>query len=145
MSRIDSPWLRRLICIGRLLMPSTLSARDEGFRDVSHRKYRLPWACALVLAGLSFSAPAMADYWFEVIDTSQLKYLVASDSHVYLRNLNQFDSTVLGCCYNYWIDVSTTSGQAMWATLLAKIQTQQSIWIFVSSQTAPGSVYLGDL
>jgi len=110
---------------------------------------RLHWLLwtnlVLLLGGLSLSAPALADYWFHVPDTSQLKYVAGNDSKIYLRNLSQFDSTVLGCCYNYWIDVSTPGGQAIWATLLTKIQSAQGIWIFVSSQTAQGPVYLGDL
>ena len=99
----------------------------------------------LGLAGIGLSVPALADYWFHVPDASQLKYIVGADSKVYLRNLNQFDSTVLGCCYNYSIDLTTASGPATWATLLAKIEAQQGIWIFVGSQTAPSYAFVGDL
>ncbi len=108
---------------------------------------RVPWflAFALCLSGIGVSAPALADYWFYVPDASQLKYIIGSDSKIYLRNLNQFDGTVLGWCYNYWIDLAALSGPAIWATLLAKIETQQGIWIFVGSPTAPGYAYVGDL
>ena len=111
----------------------------------ARRMFRSLWMNLALLSGLALSAPAFADYWFQVPDSSQLKYVVGNDSKVYLRNLNQFDSTVLGCCYNYWIDLSTAAGRAQWATLLAKIQSGQEVWIFVTSQTAQGTVYLGDL
>ena len=100
---------------------------------------------ALGLASIGASVPALADYWFHVPDASQLKYTIGTDSKVYLRNLNQFDGAVLGCCYNYWIDLSTISGPAIWATLLAKIEAQQDIWIFVGSPTAPSYAYVGEL
>jgi hypothetical protein len=91
-----------------------------------------------LVLGAVFSLDARADYWFKVNDASQIQYLIGSPQ-IYLRNLNTFDSTVLGCCYNYWIDVSTDAGKAACATLLAKIQTQQPIWIYTSSQTVAGS------
>lgn len=97
------------------------------------------WMAAFLLIGAAFSLDARADYWFKVNDASQITYLVGNPQ-IYLRNLNTFDSTVLGCCYNYWIDISTDAGKAAWATLLAKMQTQQAIWIYVTSQTVGGSV-----
>jgi hypothetical protein len=100
---------------------------------------------AAALIGLGASVPALADYWFQVPDASQLKYVISVDGKVYLRNLNQFDSAVLGCCYNYWIDLTSSQGPAVWATLLAKIEAQQEIWIFVGSPTAASYVYVGDL
>jgi hypothetical protein len=109
------------------------------------RRTRRILGFALGLAGIGVSVPALADYWFHVPDASQLKYTIGADSKVYLRNLNQFDSTVLGCCFNYWIDLTSVQGPATWATLLAKIEAQQGIWIFVGSQTAPSYAYLGDL
>ena len=97
------------------------------------------WMGGLLIFGAAFCLEARADYWFKVNDASQIQYMVGSPQ-IYLRNLNTFDSTVLGCCYNYWIDVSTDAGKAAWATLLAKVQTQQPIWIYIASQTVAGSV-----
>jgi hypothetical protein len=34
---------------------------------------------------------------------------------------------------------------AVWATLLAKMEAQQGVWIFVGSQTAASYVYVGEL
>jgi hypothetical protein len=96
------------------------------------------WIAAFLAFGFAFSLDARADYWFKVNDASQIQYLIGSPQ-IYLRNLNTFDSTVLSCCYNYWIDVSTDAGKASWATLLAKMQAQQAIWIYIASQTVAGS------
>jgi hypothetical protein len=96
-----------------------------------------------LVSGVAFSLEARADYWFKVNDASQIQYFVNStpnSTQIYLRNLNTFDSTVLGCCFNYWVDISTDLGKAIWATLLAKIQAQQPIWIYITSQTAAGPV-----
>ena len=110
--------------------PSTRRNRLNGLRA---------WMAAFLLIGAAFSLDARADYWFKVNDASQIQYFI-SGPQIYLRNLNSFDSTVLGCCYNYWVDISTDPGKAAWATLLAKMQTQQPIWIYVASQTVAGSV-----
>ena|ERR1700730_12904873 len=95
---------------------------------------------SMLLIGTAFSLQARADYWFRVSDASQIQYLIDSGQRVYLRNLNTFDTTVLGCCYNYWIDLSTEGGKAQFATLLAKIETREHIWIYLLSQTVPGAV-----
>jgi len=88
----------------------------------------------------STAAPAEATYWFKVNDASQIQYQIGPPDRIFLRNLSQFDGTVLGCCYNYWIDLSTAAGKAQWATLLAKMQAKESIWIFVMSQTQVGTI-----
>jgi hypothetical protein len=99
----------------------------------------------MLLAGVAFSFQARADYYFKISDASQLQYVMTNDQRVYLRNLNQFDGTVLGCCFNYWIDLTNEAGRAQWATFLAKIEAREEIWVFVLSQTQGGAVYLGDL
>jgi hypothetical protein len=97
---------------------------------------------SLLLVGTTFSFQARADYWFRVSDASLIQYQIAPPSQVLLRNLNSFDSTVLGCCYNYWIDLSTDAGRAMWATLLTKMEAREPIWVWVTSQTAGGAVMI---
>ena len=82
---------------------------------------------------------------FELVtinDASQLKYHMGpTGARVYLRNLNDFNSSVLGCCFNYWIDTSTDLGKAMWSTLLSKILTSGYINIGVDSATQQGHLY----
>lgn len=100
-----------------------------------------------LLIGTAFSLQARADYWFRVADASQIQYLTDGGSRIYLRNLNSFDATVLGCCYNYWIDVSNDAGKAAWATVLTKIEAKEHIWLYLagsSSQTVASLVIVGD-
>jgi hypothetical protein len=102
---------------------------------------------ACLLAGSAYSLDARADYWFRVADAGQIQYLSDGGTRIYLRNLNSFDSSVLGCCYNYWIDVSTDAGKAAWAALLSKIEAQEHIWLYLlgpQSQTVASLVVVGD-
>jgi len=102
---------------------------------------------SVLLVGTAISLPARADYWFRVADASQIQYLTDGGTRIYLRNLNSFDATVLGCCYNYWIDVSTEAGRAAWVTVLAKIEAKEHKWLYLvgsSSQTVVSSVIVGD-
>lgn len=96
--------------------------------------------CTLVASG-----PAQAAvHYFRIADASQIQWLMQPDSgaaRVYLRNLNQFDSSVLGCCYNYYIDLETTGGRAAWAALLSNAAQGKSIWVSVASQTQAGVIY----
>lgn len=50
---------------------------------------------------LGMCSIAHATYWFRVADAGQIRWLLANDGNGYLRNLNSFDGSVLGCCYNY--------------------------------------------
>jgi len=127
---------------GEFLSPQespALNVSRESRRQKKRMSRLRAWMGAFLVLGAAFSLDARADYWFKVNDASQIQYFVNS-SQIYLRNLNTFDSSVLGCCFNYWIDISTDSGKAIWATLLAKMQAQQPIWIYITSQTVAGSV-----
>jgi hypothetical protein len=116
-------------------------------QDQEARMLRNLMLVGLFLVGTVFSLQARADYWFRVADASQIQYLTDGGSRIYFRNLNSFDATVLGCCYNYWIDVSTDAGKAAWATVLAKIEAKEHIWLYLpgsSSQTVASPVIVGD-
>jgi len=106
--------------------------------------FRNSLMASVLLIGTAFSLDARADYWFKVSDASQIQYLISGSggNQVILRNLNSFDSTVLGCCYNYWIDLTSDGGKAMWATLLAKMEAREPIWVYVTSQTVGGPVLI---
>ena len=96
--------------------------------------------------GLSFLPRAVASHWFRVPDASQLRWLLDSSEHVYLRNLNSFDSTVLGCCYNYYLDLTTNLGRQQWASLQVRMANGSSVWISVNSQTQSGAIdFVADL
>ncbi len=79
-----------------------------------------------------------ASDWITIPDMSQLSYQV-TDNKVWLRNVNQFDGTWLGCCTAYYIDLSTDSGKATWSTMLTKIATKDKYNIGVIDKTQTGS------
>jgi len=76
-------------------------------------------------------------------DASKLTWQMQG-SKVFLRNLNEFKSSFLPCCYNFYIDTTTPTGKAQWATLLTKITAGQPIYIGVDDPAQIGPVtYLG--
>jgi hypothetical protein len=126
--------------------PSALNSIFRGNRaDIKKgwNMLRTIWMSVFMLIGMVFSLDARADYWFKVNDASQIQYLIGQ-TQIYLRNLNSFDASVQGTApwsdYNYWIDLSTDVGKACWATLLAKMEAREPIWIYITSQTANGAV-----
>ena len=99
----------------------------------------------LVLAVLVFAPTAQASDFLRIDDASQIKWQITSNNEVYLRNLDAFDSSYLGCCYNYWFDASTGAGQSFLAALLAKAAAGTSINIGVVDKTIASQVnYVGD-
>ena len=94
-------------------------------------------ACLTLLA---WSPPTYADDAVIVPDPALLKWQLASDGKVYLRNLNEFDPTFLGCCYNFSIDLATTVGKNLWAALLTQIAMGKPLYLFVSNKAQPSPV-----
>lgn len=70
------------------------------------------------LVGTIASRSASAEVYVSVPDASLVKYQVQV-SGVALRNLNDFNASALGCCYNYWIDTTTQVGKDVFAAFLA--------------------------
>jgi hypothetical protein len=104
-------------------------------------------ALSVLLLGTTFSPQSRADYWFKVNDASLIQFLNDGGTRIYLRNLDSFDSTVLGCCFNYWIDLSTDAGKAAWTTILERRRQHEEIWLYLvgtSSRTVPSLVIIGD-
>jgi hypothetical protein len=99
------------------------------------------WMGAFLALGTGFSLDAHADYWFRVSDTSQIQYLVGSPQ-ICLRNLNTLRQHCLGLLLQlldrHFIK-PTSGGKAAWATLLARMVSQQPVCIYISSQIAPGA------
>ncbi|KRA61533.1 hypothetical protein ASD79_05275 [Caulobacter sp. Root655] len=69
-----------------------------------------------------------------VPDASVLQYGVSYDAKVYFRNLNQVDASWLGCCYNYWIDVSTDTGRAQFSAFLTAKASHSRIVFFIADK-----------
>lgn len=72
-------------------------------------------------------------------DASTLKWQLYQ-SKVWFRNLDIHDSTFLGCCYNYWIDLTTDEGKAMWSAVLSAMHAADSIVVGVQSKTSSNQV-----
>ena len=96
------------------------------------------------MIALLISAPAGASSGIVINDPSNLLYAV-QDGKVYLRNLNTYASDWLPCCYNYWIDLSTDNGKAMFSALLAHKLSGKRLSIWKDDPTTAGPIgILGD-
>ena len=82
----------------------------------------------------------LADDGVHVPDMSLLSWQIDSAGKVYLRNLSQFDSTFLGCCYNHYIDTTTSGGKIMWSAALSHIAMGKPMTFYVVSKSAAGPV-----
>jgi hypothetical protein len=101
-------------------------------------------AAISAIAALLVSAPAGASSGIIINDASTIQYAV-QDGKVYLRNLNIYESDWLPCCYNYWIDLSTDTGKAMFSALLAHKLSGKRLTIYKVDPTAAGPIdILGD-
>jgi hypothetical protein len=93
----------------------------------------------LVLGAVTMR-PACAETWVYVPDMSQLKYQLYPGGLIYLRNLSDFSSAALGCCYNYWIDTTTQDGRNSWATMLSAIAQHSPLYLGIPDGQAQGIV-----
>ena len=100
----------------------------------------------ICIFGLMSVAPSKADDFVRISDASSLKWFqVNAGGQIYLRNLSDFDSAFLGCCFNYYIDLNSVAGRALWATMLVKMSAKQPIYLAVGSASAGGVIiYAGD-
>jgi hypothetical protein len=89
---------------------------------------------------LLFLNPAHADDAVRITDASQLNWTIDSSGKVWLRNLNQFDSTFLGCCYNFYIDTTTQYGMLIWGSVQVAAVTSSPLTLYVSSKATAGNV-----
>ncbi len=86
------------------------------------------------------SATSASDFML-VSDMSKLHYQI-SGTRVFFRNLHTFDNTWQGCCYSYYLDISTDLGKVTWSTMLAKIAMKESYYIGVADKTQSQSEVL---
>jgi hypothetical protein len=86
------------------------------------------------------SSAACADDAVTVPDLHQLSWQVHHSGKVYLRNLSQFDSTFLPCCFNHYIDTATEGGRTMWSAMLTNLALGKAMTFYVSSKSAAGPV-----
>jgi hypothetical protein len=83
--------------------------------------------------------PARAADTIAIDHPETIKYAI-SDNKVYLRNLNDYDSTWLGCCYNYYFDLTTDGGKAMFSTFLSYRLAGQRLVLYKTSWTIAGPI-----
>lgn len=95
---------------------------------------------AILACGALVAAPAFAIAYVQVTDASQLSYSTEPSGKVWLRNLNAFNSSALGCCWNYSIDPSTPEGKNIWVLLLMAMAQGQAINLGVPDGYAAGAV-----
>jgi len=98
--------------------------------------------CAALLATALLAIPGVSQAyaWVWVANVSQLQYQTNPDGRVYLRNLNQFNASAAGCCYNYYFDTNTAEGKAIFALFLAKAAQGAGLQIGVPNGFAPGVI-----
>lgn len=94
------------------------------------RLFRVAVALALV------SLPRMAAAeTLQVNDASQLKWSIYAGK-AYFRNFNEIEGSWQGCCYAYYIDLSTDEGKAMFSVFLTRNAARQPITFWVVDKTA---------
>lgn len=97
------------------------------------------WTIAVALGTLLFVGRAYADQYIHVPNAAQLSFQTGG-SLIYIRNLNTFDSSALGCCYNYWIDTGTAEGAEIFSILLMDVSLGQPITLGVPNNYASGAI-----
>ncbi|CAH7176585.1 conserved exported hypothetical protein [Vibrio chagasii] len=75
--------------------------------------------------------------YIHVNDMSLVKYQATKDNKIYFRNLSQFNSDVTGCCYAFYLDISTDFGKAAWSTMLMKMASKQDLYLYVTESRPP--------
>jgi hypothetical protein len=70
-----------------------------------------------------------------VSDASQLKWSIYAGK-VYFRNFNEIEASWQGCCYAYYIDLSTDEGKAMFSVFLTRNTAHLPISFWVADKTA---------
>lgn len=76
--------------------------------------------------------------YVRVTDVSQVKYVATPDGKIYLRNLDQFAS-VPGCCWNYYIDTTTSEGCIIRSLFLTTAAQGKSLNFGVPDNNAAGA------
>jgi len=99
------------------------------------------------LASIVLAAAAslvQATEFLYIPNMSLVKWQMASNGVVYFRNLNEFHAGWLGCCYNFWLDTTTSAGKSAWASILLKSAGSLPLWFAASDPNAPGAItYVG--
>lgn len=99
------------------------------------RKLQISFAVAAACCGSELPA---ADF-LDIPNAAGIRYTIEG-TKLNLRNLNAYDATWLGCCYNYYIDITTDAGKSMFSSLLSSILTGGRTLIGVNNKFLAGPV-----
>ena len=103
-------------------------------------KRKMIFLMSLLLSQLGVTSLAHAAGKYVLLDdVGRLKYQMGSDGVVWFRNLNEFDATVTGCCYAFYLDTTTGNGKSLWALVLMKMASNGSLYLHVSDTSPPTS------
>ena len=94
----------------------------------------------IVLLLLFITLPSNAEDWITVNDMSQIKWQIVPNGKVYFRNLNEFNSRALACCYNYYIDTTTPAGKSLWSVILTKMATSKKLILGTPNLSTAGPI-----
>jgi hypothetical protein len=103
---------------------------------------RLVFVGIASLSGTFATGPASAEVYVTVPDASLVKYQVQA-SGVALRNLNDFDASALGCCYNYIIDTTTQVGKGIFTAMMIAAAQGKPFVFGIPNGYAAGTVTQG--
>jgi hypothetical protein len=96
-------------------------------------------------ASLLFGPAAQAAFPLTIVvaNAKDIKWAVQGTS-VYFRNLDSFDATAPGCCYNVWIDLTTDTGRAMFSAFLTRNASAQRIMFYLDTSVVGKVAIVGD-
>jgi hypothetical protein len=106
---------------------------------MSSRSSRTDWllkGCLLMLF-LSWGVVRVTLVAIQVPGASQLIAHTSSDGKKYLRNVNSFDPRALGCCYNDYMDTTTSEGKNIFVIWLpAAARASRTMFFMPDSYSA---------
>lgn len=124
-------------------MPLLTVGRRYGRRLLDQGRAAL--LVAVAVFAVVVPTTSLAATFVRIPDVSLLAFQTDSAGKVWFRNVNQFDSAALGCCYSYYIDTTTAEGKNIFALILAAAAQHSGLWFGVPNGYAAGVVsYVGN-
>lgn len=93
--------------------------------------HRIPKLISVIALFFGHHAAEAALTKLHVPDAGIIEFMIDNSNRVYLRNLNAIDGTWQGCCFAYWIDLSTDFGKSQLSNFLSAKFTRGPIDIWV--------------
>jgi hypothetical protein len=95
-------------------------------------------------SGSAMAMGAVASMLFQgstaaVAENASLVQFSIYGGKLYFRNLHVFNAAWSGCCYNYYIDLTTDDGESMYAYFMMQYVSHGRV-VFWRGSTAPGPI-----